>query len=294
VDRIRTLLDGLALDGLGLEVAPYFNPTIRKGQYNIYYVDYTDNETLKKKASENPGAKTIEIPEIDWVWVPRKKLRACIPDGMTFDYAIASHVVEHVPNTIGWLNEILEVMKVGAKLALAVPDRCLTMDFYRRETTLGDLIGNWIEAPSIPTVTQVMDFLSQGFDNTQGNQAVGSIPFESAPRHYSDVKALEFAIWAHNEQHYLDTHCTVWTPDSFINVMQRVVGLGLMNVEISPPIQYAAGSGEFIVQLTNKGSPRISRDSVCPPSPQKISNYRQPMKNNFLKTLLARWKSLRV
>lgn len=264
MNRIEMLLNGLALQGQGLEVSPYFNPAVCKDQYNVRYVDYVDNATLKKKAAENPVGKTCDVPEIDWVWHPGKRLRKCIPKGITFDYVVASHVFEHVPNVIGWLNEIFEVLHNDAKLALAIPDRRLTMDFYRRESTLGDIVGNWIESPCHPTPAQVMDFLCQSFHDTRQKPDdpmidVASIPFGEVPRHYSDEKALEFAIWSHNTRGYLDVHCTVWTPHSFMDLMTRVSSLGLLNVEISQPIENP-GRGEFIVHLTKKGESRIKRD----------------------------------
>jgi hypothetical protein len=89
----------------------------------VRYVDCIDNDTIIKKAAENPGSVGREIPRIDWVWTPGKRLRSCIPAHVAFDYCVATHVMEHVPDTIGWLNQILEVMHDGAVLALALPDR---------------------------------------------------------------------------------------------------------------------------------------------------------------------------
>jgi SAM-dependent methyltransferase len=258
MERLDTLLTGLHVAGLGLEVAPYFNPALSKDRFNVRYVDYLDNVALKRKAAENPGAQHAPVPDIDWVWQPGQRLGKCLPPGTVFDYALASHVIEHVPNTLGWLNEILEVMKPGARLALAIPDRRYTMDFFRKETTLGDLVGNWITRPSTPTPAQVMDFLSQSFEDRRPPEEL-ELPasFRDAPRHYDDQKALEFAIWSYNEGGYLDIHCTVWSPESFVAVMSRVCGLGILNVEISEPVIHP-GRHEFIVQMVKRGEPAVT------------------------------------
>ncbi len=271
VDRIETLLNGLDMKGTGLEVAPYFNPAIDAEKYDVRYTDYISTEEILAKANENPGAKGKKIPEINFVWVPGKSLKECVNENIEFDYALASHVIEHVPNTIGWLNHILETMRVGAKLALAVPDRRRTMDYYRRETTLGELVGNWIANPANPTPTQVIDFLSQSFyDNrTEENGFkmldVENIPFEEIDRHYTDEDALTFAAFTHNQNHYLDVHCTVWTPESFVEVFNRVVGMGLLNVKLSEPI-VAPERDEFILHMEKLGEPSVKRDDMFDPS----------------------------
>ena len=55
-------------------------------------------------------------------------------------------------------------------------------------------------------------------------------------RHYSDGQALDFAALSHRDSIYLDVHCTVWTPASFVEVMSRVIGMGLINAQLSEPI----------------------------------------------------------
>ena len=268
MDRWHALTAPLNLRGTGLEIAPYFNALLDKAKHDVRYVDCIDNDTIIKKAAENPGSVGREIPRIDWVWTPGKRLRSCIPAHVAFDYCVATHVMEHVPDTIGWLNQIFEVMHDGAVLALALPDRRYGMDYYRRETTLGDLVGNWLHAPSRPTTAQVVDFLSQAFYDTRPppdhRMFDVSQPFAAAPRHYSDGQALDFAALSHRDGIYLDVHCTVWTPASFVEVMSRVIGMGLINAQLSEPIGRNPSSGwdEFIIHMTKLGEPRISRHDL--------------------------------
>lgn len=270
-DRIKTLLDPLNMNGTGLEVAPYFNPAIDADKYDVRYTDYIGTEEILRKAADNPGAAGKKIPEINFVWEPGKSLKDCVNEDILFDYALASHVIEHVPNTIGWLNHILETMKVGGILALAVPDRRSTMDYYRRETTLAELVGNWIQNPAIPTPTQVVDFLAQSFydDRNEANGFkmldVKNTPFEKIDRHYSDDDALMFAAMTYNQNHYLDVHCTVWTPDTFVEVFERVVGMKLMNVKLSTPIA-APERDEFIIHMEKLGEPGVKRDDMFEPN----------------------------
>ncbi|WP_248310618.1 methyltransferase domain-containing protein [Devosia sp. Root105] len=254
------VLGQLNLEGRGLEVAPYSNPLLLKGEHNVAYTDYASTEILREKASRNPGAVGREVPAVDFVWSRGVPLSECTNE--RFDYAVASHVIEHAPNVIGWVNDILSVMRPDAVLALCVPDKRRTMDYYRRETTLGELVGNWIENRTIPTPAQVMDFLSQSFRDVgvRPQPFEQGLVFEQVPREYADQQALDFAVFTHNETYYLDVHCTVWTPESFVDVFSRLTALGIFAIDIGTPVENCERD-EFIVHLTKRGEP-----SVLPPS----------------------------
>jgi hypothetical protein len=245
------IISKLPVDRRGLEIAPYFNPIIDKRIYEIFYVDCIDNEEIQRKAAANPGAVDRYVPAIDAVWIPGKPLAECVSH-RKFAYAVASHVMEHVPNPLGWLREILECLEVSGVIALLLPDRCGTMDYYRRETTFAEIVGWSIEKPGKPTPTQVMDFLSQSFmDNGSQPFGVGMPRFEDAPRAYSDQDAIGFARMAKENGTYIDAHVSVWTPSSFRNIFERLISLGLLPVEMEGPFQKMPGfhPAEFLVFL---------------------------------------------
>ena len=251
-DFVASLVD---TSKLGIEIAPYFNPMISKDKYDVWYVDCIDNDEIQSKAKQNPGGVGKSVPRVDSVWVPGKKLKDCVK-GQTFQYAIASHVFEHVPNPIGWLSEIVDCLVEGGKLVLLIPDRRFTMDYYRRETTFADVLGWYVEKPSIPTPSQVVDFLSQAFyDIGEVDFNKPMLPFSEAKRHYSDVDAINFAKMTKERNHYLDVHCTVWTPTNFFEVFERVSKMNLLEVEISEPVAGFQGSSpaEFLVSMTKRG-----------------------------------------
>lgn len=283
-DRRQVVLNGLNMAGRGIEVAPYFNPFLDKSEYNVVYTDYVSTEQLREKASTNPGAVTKYVPEIDFVWKPGKSLRECIGNSDLFDYAFASHVVEHVPNTIGWLNDILDTMKVGATLCLIVPDRRDTFDFYRRETSASDLIGAYIERRAIPTPTQVFEFMSRCVEDTGIRPKIfgDGVAFENTKRPYTDEDALSTTIWTFNQDHYIDAHCTVWTDESFVKTFRHIASLGLMNVTVSDA--YVPGPGEFIVHLTKLGDPKVRA-----PEPKNLS---QSKEMDYISTIASLQKDL--
>lgn len=253
-ERQAFVISKLDTSRRGIEIAPYFNPLVSKKRYDVWYVDCIDNDEIQSKAAQNPGGIGKDVPRIDSVWVPGKKLSECV-NGQTFRYAVASHVFEHVPNPIGWVNGILDCLEVGGKVALLIPLRRSTMDYYRRETTFGELMGWYLDEPKIPTAGQVMDFLSQSFEHT-GHMDFGNMPpFTEIKRHYSDAVALDFARMVAKSGHYLDVHCTTWTPECFMEVFQRVLAVGVMQAKIHGPFEGFPGSipGEFLVYFEKTG-----------------------------------------
>jgi SAM-dependent methyltransferase len=172
-------------------------------------------------------------------------------------YAVASHVLEHVPNPLGWLQEILDCLEPGGMVAIVLPNRERSMDYYRQPTSFAQLIGWSIEKPAKPTPTQVMEFLSQSFEDDGRVDFDAPMPaFKAVKRHYTDATAIDFAEFVAREDHYLDIHCSVWTPESFVEAFSRVIATGRLNVEIVGPFTGFSGatSAEFLVYLRKQNN----------------------------------------
>jgi len=116
-------------------------------------------------------------------------------------------------------------------------------------------MGWSIEKPAKPTPTQVMDFLSQSFEDDGAVDFEPPLPpFTEAKRHYTDTEAIGFAEFVARENHYLDVHCSVWTPDSFVEAFTRVIAAGRLDVEIIGPFTGFPGAttAEFLVYLRKR------------------------------------------
>ncbi len=253
----------LPLGKRGIEIAPYFNPIVDRTRHDVLYVDCIDNDEIQRKAAENPGATGRIVPSVDAVWVPGVPLAKCIGHEPLF-YAVASHVFEHVPNPLGWIQEILDCLEPGGVIALLVPNREQSMDFYRRPTSFAEVIGWSIEKPARPTPTQVMDFLSQSFEDDGSSDFSVMPPFSRAKRHYTDNDAIGFAEFVAKEDHYLDVHCSVWTPESFLEVFTRVSAARKLAVEIEGPFVGFPGSPsyEFLVCLHKRDPGGVTATSA--------------------------------
>lgn len=265
--RRPLLLRGLDIAKPGLEISPLFRPTALKTTHNVFYTDYTSADDSRAKHSNYAHD---EIMDIDFVWTPGLKLADCVPPGSKFDWAIASHVLEHVPDPIGWLLETFDVMTVGAVFVLALPDKRYCYDKFRTETEASDLIDNWVRRQKIPSPRQVFDFLSRSVNdlgNHPNDEFNTTEKFEDAPRTYTDAEALNFAINSWQTGSYFDVHCSVFTPDGFHALIEKLNSLGILNVVVSKP---EIVKEEFYVRLTKIGEPRIAHPG--PPSAGAIGH----------------------
>ncbi|MEJ0047477.1 MAG: methyltransferase domain-containing protein [Rhodospirillales bacterium] len=182
--RVEKLLGGLDVANTrGLEIGALATPLLRPPDANIRFVDHADQATLQAEYADDPAVPTDQIVAVDAVWGERT-LAECFP-GERFDYVIACHVIEHVPNLIGWLAEIAAVLRPNGRLILAVPDRRYTYDLLRRETTLSDLIDHHFRAARRPTPGQVFDCKANvvAFDHTDAWSETPATRTPAALRH---------------------------------------------------------------------------------------------------------------
>jgi hypothetical protein len=257
--RFRNMTSVLDLNKVGLEISPLYRPTVRKQDFDVYYTDYCSADESRKKHSEYDHD---EIMEIDFIWAPGKRLKDCVSKELCFDWAISSHVMEHVPNPIGWLLEVFEVLNEGAIFSIALPDMRHCYDKFRRETDAADLIDVWIRKQSIPSPYQLFDFLTRSVDGD--GRSFNS--YHEANRRYSDDQALCFVMQSWVSGEYFDVHCSAFTPESFVKVFSQLNDLGILNIEISEPVE---GCDEFFVKLKKLGEPSI----IAPSAPHSNAAF---------------------
>lgn len=254
-NRKQVLTRGLPLDQPGIEIAPLFSPITTKSQTRVLYVDVCSAEQSRKK---HGNYEHDEILDIDVVWTPGMRLIQCIPEGLKFHWGIASHVLEHVPDPLGWLLQIFETMQDGAILSLALPLKEFCFDRFRATTSAADLIDAWLRSERVPSPRQVFDFTSRsiadGYFCVPGECPVQS-RWEDCKHSYSLEDSFRFALHTWQSGEYLDAHCSVFTPDTFKPLIGQMNQLGILNAAISDP---ETGSNEFYVQLKRLGPPLIN------------------------------------
>jgi SAM-dependent methyltransferase len=219
------VLSGLDVANLaGLEIGPLNNPLVRKSDGDITYVDYLGLDALRAKYEHDPYVDCGEIIGPDVIW--NADLAQAV-GGRKFDYVLASHVVEHVPNLIGWLEEIRSVLKPAGTLRLIVPDRRYTFDYLRRESTLAELIDAYVSKARVPLPRAVFDYYLGISKVGIVNAWLGLINANRLTRFHDAPTALHVAKQA-REGAYIDVHCWVFTPYSFAELFFQASELGLI------------------------------------------------------------------
>jgi len=237
LSRASRLLSFCDSQGVGLEIGPLCSPLVTRDAYPLVkYADYACRDDLIAASSGNPAVCPSGIPHIDYI-CPSIDDIYCISEQLNF--VVASHVIEHVPDFFGWLNAISSMLLDGGLLILAVPDRRYCFDYFRTESTFGDVMEAFWMRRRKPSARQVLDAFSLARHNDSPSS--WHSPPNSDCRHvFSLDVAFELGRQAAVESSYIDCHCWVFTYESFLELIelgkQKLV---LSHLEVhfsSPPI----------------------------------------------------------
>src|SRR5262249_48349423 len=89
-----------------IEIGPSYGPIAPKTEgWNTRTLDHMTREDLSAKYRDRPGVDVNRIEEVDFVWTSGRLIDA-VPVSLhgKFDAFIASHVLEHTPDLIDFLN----------------------------------------------------------------------------------------------------------------------------------------------------------------------------------------------
>jgi SAM-dependent methyltransferase len=257
VHRRDKLLQGLDLPALtGAEIGPLDRPLVRKGDGSVYYVDHLDTEALRARWSTDRNIDVSKL-QVDAVWGAqslREGIAAAAGEGFAgLDYVVASHVIEHVPDVITWLQEIQAVLKPGGQLRLAVPDKRFTFDYLRRTSDLAALLYAWQSRARVPNGPCVLDFCLNMAEIDMKAAWRGRIDPDTLKRFYDFNSALAIADDARKNGHYHDVHCWVFTPASLARCFAELARRRLLGFACERFDDTEVDNHEFIIALRQSG-----------------------------------------
>jgi SAM-dependent methyltransferase len=210
--RQELLLSQVDRRGVGLEIGASYSPAAPKSSgLNIRVADYIGQEELRSKYRTAAGVDVSKIEPVDYV-LGTRTLGEAIPERSHFDYIIASHVIEHVPDLLGFLLDCQALLKPGGVLALAVPDKRSCFDLLLPLSTTGQVLQAHRNRDRRPGPGAVFDFeanrcrLDGRISWPLG--AAGSVALDGMLEH-----ALGMAERCSTE--YIDVHVWRFVPSSF-------------------------------------------------------------------------------
>jgi hypothetical protein len=85
----------------GIEIGPLNRPLVQKSDGPVLYVDHAAKADLIEHYASDHAVNAANVVEVDAIWGQQTLTEAL--GGEIFDYVLASHVVEHIPDLITWL-----------------------------------------------------------------------------------------------------------------------------------------------------------------------------------------------
>jgi SAM-dependent methyltransferase len=225
--RAEILLAPLSPNAHIIEIGPSYNPIAPKtAGWKTKTLDHTTREALIAHYRGQPGVDVSRIEEVDFIWTSGC-LTDAIPNALhaTFDAFIASHVIEHAPDFIGFLEAAALLLKPEGVVVLAVPDKRYCFDYFQPLTTTGQLLAAHAERRSRHTRRIAFDHVAyavrSGGLGAWGQQPMREMcffhPIEEARKLFDSISA--------NEK-YVDLHAWRFTPASFELLLLELARMG--------------------------------------------------------------------
>lgn len=233
---------------IGVEIGALANPMVSKEDGDVRYIDRATTAEIKEWYRKSEVVPLEKIVTVDYVWGNMSLSEATGVENY-FDYCVAAHVIEHVPDLISWLKEIAAILKDGGIASFSVPDRRYTFDFLRPETMPADLLDAYFRKLRKPSVRHIYDHFSS-FAELDIVEAWSSEFDGSMVKPAKDfVFAYQACLDAVHKNKYIDSHCWVFTEESFIELLTVLNKLDLLDFKIRRFFGVEKYTFEFVVQL---------------------------------------------
>lgn len=230
----RALLTRFLL-GEGIELGPGHHPFVLPlGGASVRYVDRWEPSQNKELFPELGG--TAVFPEPDVVAnLDTDRLRM-IPSGSQ-DFVIASHVLEHLAEPLGQIEDIYRVLRDGGATLILLPDRRHTFDRLRCPTPLAHLVVEHEQGVTTISDAHIEEFIR----NTGGWNADWT----------DDDRQKVFDLQRNRSIH---VHC--WTEEEFLAVLEHTMAVMGMRWELLDTlfVDEVPGSLEFGMVLRKSTS----------------------------------------
>jgi len=247
--------------GHGLEIGPLDRAIAVRPDSDVSYVDVSERERLRAHYGRDQAVDIDNIPELDF-WLEREDgfvslAEACGP-GAPYDWIIASHVIEHIPDVIGWLDQLAGLTSAGAEVALIVPDRRFCFDIHRPATTVGQALEAHDRGDHTPSPRAVFDYHHSVVPMPADKAWAGEIPAFDDRIHTWDETLVMLERARRGD--YVDSHVWLWTPREFVRFIDDLAHLGLVDFVVDRVLPTPKDNLEFYAVLS-----RLPMDLAGPP-----------------------------
>jgi hypothetical protein len=228
-DRQKLLLSQLDLSGPGLEIGPSYSPVApKKSGLNIETADYLNREDLCDKYRDATGVDISNIEDVDYI-LSGSSLSEKINKSKYYKYIIASHVIEHVPDLVRFLQECQSLLTSDGVLALAIPDKRACFDFFQSISTTGLVLDAYERCDVRPSAGCAYD--NEAFRTTLDNKIAWPIKEKGSLFIPDSTEKAEFVYRiVSSTNSYHDFHVWRFTPSSFRIIISDLKNLNLIDL----------------------------------------------------------------
>lgn len=236
-------------EGKILEFGAFDYPTYFKSEADIEYLDYFSKTELAELHTAAKPERVKNSIQVDHV-IKEIDFAEHLP--AQFDLLIANHVIEHIPDLIRWLDNASRLLSNSGRIFLSIPHKEYTFDKVRPITTLSDLRFAHEEKLAAPSVRQVFESLYyyRPIRAKHVWESSSEYPKLIAHKRYQTARiAWEIAKEKVRNGGFLDVHCTVFTYESFLDVMTELEGASYTRLKVIHSANAQHLSNEFYVLL---------------------------------------------
>lgn len=193
---------------VGLEIGACNKPTVPAHAGICRFADFRSAKDMIEMWNLDPST----VCPVEYV----VKRSACISDQIKdkFDYIIACHVIEHVPDPIGYLHNLAKILNPGGIIMLTVPDKRMTFDVHRPLTTIDHLLMDFHEECRYPSLEHIVEYHRYAVAFDSGLEVPIAEAFAFAKSNFEGGEA--------------DAHCHVWDDATFHSQFSYLSDSGLL------------------------------------------------------------------
>jgi SAM-dependent methyltransferase len=238
----REFIRELAHGARCLEIGPSYRPIIPKSAgYDVMVFDHASADELREKYAAF-GVDTSLVEDVDRIGTDIGRL---LDEPGRFDLIVASHLVEHTTDFIGFINHCEQLLTPDGVVALIVPDKRFGFDLFRPLTTAGAIIDAHISGRS-RHLGGLFDHYAN-FTTSSGNMAWGEGDTGQIRHIHGPADATRELEKALATGDYVDAHEWIFTPSSFQLVIHDLLVSG--QIHLRTKAFYPSEGYEFLAVL---------------------------------------------
>jgi len=283
-DRRGVLLQGVAPEMRILEIGPSYAPLAPRSEgWNACVVDHATREELVEKYRDPVhGVDVSRIEDVDVVWRNGPLDEALGPERQGFDVCLASHVIEHTPDLVGFVGGVLRTLVPGGWLSLAVPDLRYCFDLLRGPTRVGEVVDAHVRHASRHGIATFVD--QRAYAVRKGGRIAWSAADGGTVELMESLADVESLLASRDDDdgEYVDAHVWRFTPASFELLVLELSALGMLDAHVESI--HASVGCEFFV--------RIRAGSRLPATVEQIDAIRLALLERSVREVGAVWATV--